>query len=93
MIAALSANHLAALTLPSRLGRLYVAVDADPRRSRAAWSASADAAARPGSKCSTLSPRLGDFNEDLRRLGLEPSSAMLRDQLVPADAARFLGPA
>ena len=29
MIAALSANHLAALTLPSRLGRLYVAVDPD----------------------------------------------------------------
>lgn len=30
MIAGLSANHLAAILLPSSLRRLYIAVDADP---------------------------------------------------------------
>jgi hypothetical protein len=38
----------------------------------------------------TLTPRLGDFNEDLRRLGLGSLVEDLRAQLVPQDATRFL---
>jgi hypothetical protein len=39
-----------------------------------------------------LSPSLGDFNEDLRRLGLAALRAALRPQLTPEDVARFLLP-
>ena len=92
MIAALSANHLAALTLPSRLGRLYVAVDPD-RAGRGGMERLSRRAREAGTEVFALSPRLGDFNEDLRRLGLHALFRNLRDQLVPGDAARFLGPA
>jgi hypothetical protein len=37
-----------------------------------------------------LSPMLGDFNEDLRRLGLANLRAALRVQLVPEDVPRFM---
>jgi hypothetical protein len=40
-----------------------------------------------------LSPRLGDFNEDLRRLGLAELRAALRLQLAPEDVCRVLRPA
>ena len=92
MIAALSANHLAALTLPSRLGRLYVAVDAD-RAGRGGMERLGRRAREAGIEVFPLGPRLGDFNEDLRRLGLRALLRNLRSQLVPGDAARFLGAA
>jgi hypothetical protein len=38
----------------------------------------------------TLSPTLGDFNEDLRRLGVDHLRAALRLQLAPEDVPRFL---
>jgi hypothetical protein len=38
----------------------------------------------------TLKPRLGDFNEDLRRLGRVSLVENLRSQLVPQDGMRFL---
>ena len=37
-----------------------------------------------------LRPQLGDFNEDLRRLGPARLAAWLRDQLVPEDARLHL---
>ena len=36
-----------------------------------------------------LSPVLEDFNEDLRRLGIDALRANLRVQLAPPDVARF----
>jgi len=39
----------------------------------------------------TLSPRCGDFNENLRQLGVHALRAALRLQLAPEDAARFMG--
>ena len=37
-----------------------------------------------------LSPRLGDFNEDLRTLGIDELRAALRIQLAPQDVIRFM---
>ena len=89
MIAALSANHLAAINFPASLGRLYVAVDADPAGRRGMERLSSRAR-KAGIEVLTLAPKLGDFNEDLRRLGLESLARGIRDQLVQQDAARFL---
>ncbi|MGY4622846.1 DUF7146 domain-containing protein [Bradyrhizobium sp. USDA 4486] len=89
MAAALSANHLAAMLLPSGLRRLYIARDND---------AAGDAVQAILTKCAEaigieaipLSPRLGDFNEDLHIFGIDALRARLRLQLVPEDVARFL---
>ena len=37
-----------------------------------------------------LSPSFDDFNEDLRRLGVEEFRASVRQQLVPQDVERFM---
>jgi hypothetical protein len=37
-----------------------------------------------------LSPALGDFNEDLRRLGINALRAGVRVQLAPEDTLRFM---
>ena len=89
MVAALSANHLAALLLPPTLRRLYVARDADPAgdAAMATLCSRADAA---GIEPFVLSPCFDDFNDDLRRLGIEGLRASVRRQLVPRDAVRFL---
>ncbi|MGY4199225.1 hypothetical protein ACVI1L_005159 [Bradyrhizobium sp. USDA 4516] len=89
MAAALSANHLSAMLLPPGLRRLYIARDADAAGDavQAILTRRADDA---GVEAISLSPRLGDFNEDLHIFGLEALRAALWLQLVPDDAARFL---
>jgi hypothetical protein len=88
MAAALSANHLAALLLPPTLRRLYIARDADAAGdiALAALNERAEAA---GIEAIALSPRMGDFNEDLSAFGLDALQAALRIQLAPQDVARF----
>jgi hypothetical protein len=88
-VAALSANHLAAILFPERLRRLYVALDRDPAGYRAVATLT-ERAAKAGIEAVTLTPAFSDFNEDLRRLGLEAMRAGLRVQLVSDDVARFL---
>jgi hypothetical protein len=88
-VAALSANHLAALLFPATLRRLYIARDADPAGD-AAVSTLNDRAAAAGIETLTLSPAFGDFNEDLRRLGAGDLRAALRVQLAPEDVVRFM---
>ena len=73
MVAALSANHLAAILFPAALRRLYVARDSDPAGDAAVATLN-DRAAAAGIEALTLSPALGDFNEDLLRLGAERTS-------------------
>lgn len=87
--AALSANHLAALLLPSTLRRLYIARDDDPAGHRATAQLTERAEAA-GIEALTLAPAMGDFNEDLRTLGAEALAAALRVQLAPEDVDRFL---
>jgi hypothetical protein len=89
LVAALSANHLAALLFPATLRRLYVAQDRDPAGD-AVTATLTERARASGIEAIGLSPGLGDFNEDLRHLGLDDLRAALRVQLVPEDVARFM---
>ncbi|MET4036376.1 MULTISPECIES: toprim domain-containing protein [unclassified Bradyrhizobium] len=89
MAAALSANHLSAMLQPSSLRRLYIARDADAAGG-AVQAILSQRAADAGIEAITLSPRLGDFNEDLHVFGLDSLRAALRLQLVPEDVVRFL---
>ena len=89
MVSALSANHLCAIAFPQNLRRLYIARDDDAagNRAKAVLTQRAQAA---GIQAITLSPRLGDFNEDLHVFGLDALRAALWIQLVPEDVVRFL---
>jgi len=89
MAAGLSANHLAAMLLPSTLRILYVVRDADPAGDRAAATLS-DRARSQGIEARMLSPCLDDFNDDLRKIGLHHLRQHLRMQLTPEHVERFL---
>ena len=89
MAAALSANHLAAMALSSSLRRLYIARDADAAGDTV-QAVLLRRAAAAGIEAVPLSPRLGDFNEDLHVFGLDTLRAALRIQLAPEDISRFL---
>ena len=89
MAAALSANHLAALLLPPTLHRLYIARDNDAAGDGAAMVLT-ERAQSAGVEPITWRPRRGDFNEDLRALGLDALRAALRLELLPQDVARFM---
>jgi hypothetical protein len=89
MVAALSANHLATLLFSLSLRRLYIARDGDPAGD-AAMASLNDRAEAAGIEARTLSPTLGDFNEDLRHLGVDELRASLRMQLAPEDVVRFM---
>ena len=89
MLAALSAAHLAAILFPDTLRRLYIVRDKDPAGdgARDTLIERADAA---GIEAIVISPELGDFNEDLRNLGLEALRMEARLQVAPQDVARFM---
>ncbi len=89
MAAALSANHLAAILFPATLRRLYVARDRDPAGD-IAMATLTERARTAGIEALGMSPTLGDFNEDLRRRGIDDLRAALRAQLAPEDVARFM---
>jgi hypothetical protein len=86
MAAALSANHLAALILPKTLRRLYVARDDDAAGHRATAEL-IDRATTLGIETLPLDAVMGDFNDDLRQLGLPALVDGLRGQLAPGDFA------
>ena len=92
MAAALSANHLAAMLLPTSLRVLYVVRDADPAGDGAAATLT-QRARHEGIEARMLSPLLDDFNDDLRAMGLDELRRHLSEQLAPEDVARFLDPA
>jgi hypothetical protein len=89
MAAALSAAHLSALLFPPGLRRLYIARDNDPAGDGAV-AALRDRALQAGIEAISLSPHLGDFNEDLRLLGVAPLQARLPAQLSSQDTERFM---
>ena len=89
MMAALSANHLSAILFPPGLRRLYIARDADPAGDRAAETL-ISRARKIGIDAITLSPKLSDFNDDLRHLGIDELRATVCVQLAAIDAARFV---
>ena len=89
MAAALSANHLSAMALSPSLRRLYIARDADAAGDTV-QALLLQRAETAGIETIPLSPRLGDFNEDLHAFRLAALRAALRFQLAPEDVSRFL---
>lgn len=89
MLSALSAAHLAAILFPATLRRLYVIRDRDPAGD-GARDRLLTRAASAGIEVVGLSPRGGDFNEDLRQRGIHALRAALMEQLRPEDVARFV---
>jgi hypothetical protein len=86
---ALSAAHLAAILFPPTLRRLYIVRDDDPAGG-GAQDILIERANAKGIEAIPLSPALGDFNEDLRRLGINALRAGVRVQLAPEDTLRFM---
>jgi hypothetical protein len=78
--AALSSGHLGAVLLPAGVQRLYIAIDRDPAGQRAAERLSARAK-EAGIFVQVLTPRLGDFNDDLRADGPEALRRHLAQQI------------
>ncbi|MCK1323540.1 toprim domain-containing protein [Bradyrhizobium sp. 156] len=89
MLAALSAAHLAAILFPDTLRRLYIVRDNDPAGDGARDSL-IERANAVGIEAIVISPALGDFNEDLRALGIEHLRQQSRMQIAPQDVARFM---
>jgi hypothetical protein len=89
VVAALSAAHLAAILFPRTLRRLYIARDNDPAGDGAVANL-IDRSREAGIEAITLSPRLGDLNEDLRAAGIDALRAAIRVQIAPEDVVRFM---
>ncbi len=92
LAAALSAAHLAAIRFPPSLRRLYVACDDDPAGD-GAMARLFQRAKDAGIEAIPLSPHSGDFNDDLRLLGVNTLRDTLRVQIAPEDVARFINSA
>ncbi|MBB5046093.1 hypothetical protein HNR60_000835 [Rhodopseudomonas rhenobacensis] len=89
MVAALSAAHLSAILFPDTLRRLYIARDDDPAGD-GAMATLIERAQEAGIEPIVISPRLADFNEDLRLLGIDALRAASRVQIATQDVARFM---
>jgi hypothetical protein len=89
MVAALSAGHLAAILFPPHLRRLYIVRDNDLAGDGARDSLM-DRAIAAGIEAITLSPMLGDFNDDLTARGLDALRAWISVQIAPEDVSRFM---
>jgi hypothetical protein len=89
MIAALSANHLAALGFPTGVRRVYVVRDSDDAGLRGSARLT-DLTEQRGIETISVSPHAGDFNDDLRRVGTGKLLTRIRVQLSSLDTARFL---
>ncbi|MBY4639981.1 toprim domain-containing protein [Gluconacetobacter entanii] len=89
LAACLSSAHLAASAFPALLRRLYVIRDDDPAGDRTA-NALCQRAQAVGIEAIVLSPRLADFNDDLRHLGRGALRSVLRPQLAPQDVAPLM---
>ena len=88
VLAGLSANHLAALELPSGLKRLYIACDNDDEGRRAEARVRERFGPR-GLEILGLEPAYADFNVDLLKLGSRALFERVARQLVPEDRERF----
>ena len=89
VVAALSAAHLAALTVPPTLRRLYIARDNDTA-GRLALERLRDRFQGVSLDIRVLVPRTEDFNADLLCLGPDRLRAWVAGQLASDDARRFI---
>lgn len=88
MAAGLSANHLAAITWPPTVQRLYVARDND-EAGRIAAERLHQRGHEAGVTVLDVIPIRSDFNADLQELGPNEVLRHVRPQLVPDDSLRF----
>lgn len=88
MIAGLSAAHLAAISFPTMLRRLYAVRDDDPA-GESAMQTLAVRAIDAGIELILLRPVLGDLNDDLRVLGPSRLRRELFGQFAADDAERY----
>lgn len=88
-IAGLSATHLAAISFPQCLRRLYVACD-DDAAGAGAFVTLVERASASGINVLPLHPEIDDFNSDLQILGREHLLTSITSQLEAADAEQFL---
>lgn len=86
--AASSSSHLAAFDFPPSVRRLYVARDRDAAGD-AAFGILSGRARASGVELRSLTPRLGDFNDDLRQLGPSTLAGHVFAQLPESDLMRF----
>ncbi len=89
MVSALSAGHLAAIQFPPHLRRLYIVRDNDPAGDGARDSL-LDRAIGAGIEAITLSPLMGDFNDDLVNGGPDALRARIRVRIAPEDVSRYM---
>ena len=82
-------GNLRSSVFPDTLRRLYIARDDDPAGD-GAMATLVDRAQEVGIEAVVISPRLGDFNEDLRLLGIDALRAASRVQIAAQDVARFM---
>jgi hypothetical protein len=90
MAAATSSAHLAAILFPQTLQRLYVARDIDAAGD-AAFGILTDRTQAAGIELVSLTPELGDFNDDLRQHGANALGKRVCLQLHEQDRTRFSG--
>lgn len=88
MIAALTANHLAAIVFPPQLKRLYVARDADAAGD-VAFARLSERGTEAGVEIIGLQPQRDDFNSDLRAFGAAQLKRALLAQIDAENALRF----
>ena len=89
LVAGLSAAHLAALSFPRSLRRLYIVRDNDAS-GLGAFETVAGRADAVGIEVHPIDPRLDDFNTDLQAFGTRGLAAAVAAQIHADDAARFL---
>jgi hypothetical protein len=77
------------MLFPATLRRLYITRDDDQAGDGAATSL-IDRASEAGIEAIVLSPRLDDFNDDLRAVGADSLHAAVRPQIAPEDVVRFM---
>lgn len=87
LAAATSSSHLAAFAFPPGLERVYVARDRDAAGD-AAFSILSDRSREAGIEIVALTPRLGDFNDDLLATGSVELADLLLSQIHPDDRSR-----
>jgi hypothetical protein len=88
VIAALSAAHLGAVSLPVTVRRLYIVSDND-QAGEGAREQLSERAHASGIEVVALLPQLGDFNDDLRRLGIDALRTAISTQIRRQDFDRF----
>ena len=90
MVAALSANHLAAILFPPALRRLYIARDADPAGDGSDGQPASPEPAAPASTRSCCRRGSATSTMTCADLGIDALRAALRVLLAPEDVARFM---